>query len=113
MVDELIEVPKRSAKDIDIDRNHYLLIRLERENSLIEVRIIRINEEQLNGKFTENNNVVADYVGTLPEDIYYKIIKDGHITNMQHAAYLGSELRKAYIALKTGVEYTQDEELVF
>ena len=30
---------------------------------------------------------------------------------MEHAAYLGKELEKAYLALKHDLEYVQDEEL--
>lgn len=111
MTNEKIIVPKRKASEIDIDINHYILIRLDCKNALIEVRIIKISEEQLKGKFSNNTNVIADYKGENPEDIYYKIITDGHITNMQHAAYIGSELRKAYIALKNNFDYTQDKEL--
>ncbi|MBI2105482.1 DUF4346 domain-containing protein [Candidatus Woesearchaeota archaeon] len=30
-----------------------------------------------------------------------------------HCAYLGRELQKAYIALKKGIKYVQDDELKF
>jgi dihydropteroate synthase len=35
----------------------------------------------------------------------------GLVSRLDHAAYLGSELAKAEIALKTGKEYIQDRGL--
>jgi dihydropteroate synthase-like protein len=49
--------------------------------------------------------------GKTAEAIYNKIVQLGLVTRLDHAAYLGSELAKAEIALKTGKEYIQDKEL--
>jgi dihydropteroate synthase-like protein len=49
--------------------------------------------------------------GTVAEHIYTKIIQLGLVTCLDHAAYLGSELTKAEIALKTGKGFTQDNLL--
>lgn len=49
--------------------------------------------------------------GTTAEAVYAKIIADGLVSRLDHAAYLGSELAKAEIALKTGKDYVQDAEL--
>jgi dihydropteroate synthase-like protein len=49
--------------------------------------------------------------GETAEAIYTKIVQLGLITRLDHAAYLGNELAKAEIAIKTGKEYIQDEEL--
>ena len=46
--------------------------------------------------------------GKNPENIYARIIELGLVTKLDHAAYLGSELTKAEIALITGKEYVQD-----
>ncbi|MBN1275546.1 DUF4346 domain-containing protein [Candidatus Woesearchaeota archaeon] len=51
--------------------------------------------------------------GDHPRQIYYKIIKMGLITKLEHAAYLGKELQKAYVALKHGLHFNQDDELDF
>ncbi|MCX8150944.1 MAG: dihydropteroate synthase-like protein [Candidatus Bathyarchaeota archaeon] len=45
------------------------------------------------------------------ESIYSTIIALGLVTRLDHAAYLGEELAKAEIALKTGKEYIQDNAL--
>lgn len=49
--------------------------------------------------------------GKTAEGICVKIIEMGLMTRLDHAAYLGSELAKAEIALKTGKEYIQDNPL--
>jgi dihydropteroate synthase-like protein len=43
--------------------------------------------------------------------VYAKIVETGLVTRFDHAAYLGSELAKAEVALKTGKEYIQDNPL--
>ncbi|MBN1358177.1 DUF4346 domain-containing protein, partial [Candidatus Bathyarchaeota archaeon] len=49
--------------------------------------------------------------GKTAETVYAKIVETGLITRLDHAAYLGNELAKAEIGLKTGKEYIQDHEL--
>jgi len=49
--------------------------------------------------------------GKTAEGIYAKIVEMGLITRLEHATYLGSELAKAEIALRTGKEYIQDNQL--
>lgn len=43
--------------------------------------------------------------------LYENILKLNLVSQLEHAAYLGSELQKAEIAIKTGKTYTQDFEL--
>ena len=50
-------------------------------------------------------------VGKSAREIYEEIITEGLVSRMEHAAYLGSELKKAEIAMITGKEYVQDFEL--
>jgi dihydropteroate synthase-like protein len=47
--------------------------------------------------------------GKTAEGIYQKIVALGLVSKLDHAAYLGSELEKAEIALRTGKEYLQDK----
>lgn len=49
--------------------------------------------------------------GKTAEEIYAKVVEMGLVTKLHHAAYLGSELAKAEIALETGKEYIQDTPL--
>ncbi len=49
--------------------------------------------------------------GKTADSIYTKIVEMGLVSRLDHAAYLGSELAKAEVALKTGKEYIQDSSL--
>jgi dihydropteroate synthase-like protein len=49
--------------------------------------------------------------GETAEAVYAKIVEMGLVTRLDHGAYLGSELAKAEVALKTGKEYIQDRTL--
>ncbi|TRO46316.1 dihydropteroate synthase-like protein, partial [Candidatus Bathyarchaeota archaeon] len=56
----------------------------------------------------KSSNIIK---GKTAETLYAKIVETGLVTRLDHAAYLGSELVKAEIALKTGKEYIQDNKL--
>lgn len=49
--------------------------------------------------------------GKTAEGVFAKIAHLGLVTRIDHAAYLGNELAKAEIALKTGKQYIQDFSL--
>ena len=49
--------------------------------------------------------------GKNAEEIYVTICREGLISILSHAAYLGSELQKAEIAMKKRLEYVQDDPL--
>ena len=51
------------------------------------------------------------FCGREPVSIGREIARRGLIELLDHAIYLGSELQKAWIALKTGKDYVQDEDL--
>ena len=56
----------------------------------------------------EMNKPINVIKGKTAEIVYTKIMALGLVTQLDHAAYLGSELAKAEIALRTGKEYIQD-----
>lgn len=49
--------------------------------------------------------------GKTADSVYAKIVGMSLVSRLDHAAYLGSELAKAEIALRTGKEYIQDKVL--
>ncbi|MFH1770293.1 MAG: DUF4346 domain-containing protein [archaeon] len=104
---DFIEVRDRTKDDWEMDPHSYVLIRYR--DGFLEVSIMEVLEEHKKGGFVKDQKIKAQYKGKHPIDLYYKILKDGHITNLQHAAYLGSELEKAYAAMKKGIKYMQDE----
>ena len=50
-------------------------------------------------------------VGNSAKEVYEEIITKNLVSRMEHAAYLGSELQKAEIAMITGKDYVQDFDL--
>ena len=79
----------------------------------------RINVDY--GTTVESSRIVATHfkknqadlviVGHSAKEVYEEIITKELVSRMEHAAYLGSELQKAEIAMLTGKEYVQDFEL--
>jgi dihydropteroate synthase len=63
--------------------------------------------------YSAKHEKVAIVDGKTPEHIYHKIISMGLITKMEHAAYLGKELYKAFLALQFHLQYVQDDSLDF
>jgi len=88
------------TKEFVIDRG-YFLIRLDRQKKNIEVAYCN-----------EKNNIVLKIKGKKPIGIYHTILhKEKLVVRPEHAAYLGRELQKAYIAMENDLEYVQDDEL--
>ena len=70
-----------------------------------------VKESRITATHFVKNRPDLVIVGHSAKEIYEEIIIKGLVTRMEHAAYLGSELQKAEIAMITGKEYTQDFEL--
>jgi tetrahydromethanopterin S-methyltransferase subunit A len=63
-------------------------------------------------RFHSYNHVPqCDIIGIDAEAIAQTIIREGFISSLQHAAYLGHELQKAETALKLRIAYVQDAAL--
>lgn len=106
LIDPELNVPTTKANECEkfiLDRGGSFKIKVNhaipRKNSTISVTHFIKGEPQLTIE------------GTYPKEIYDELIKKRLITRMEHAAYLGSELQKAEIAIITGKEYVQDFEL--
>ncbi len=89
-------------KEFVMDTKGYFLIRVDNRKNLIEI-----------GFCGKRNQVEVKIVGKKPLEIYQTAIKKKLISRFDHAAYLGRELQKAFIALENGLEYVQDDELDF
>ncbi|MDP6548187.1 MAG: DUF4346 domain-containing protein [Candidatus Woesearchaeota archaeon] len=101
--DKIKEVTSKydDAKEFVIDAKGYFLIKIDRENKNIVVAFCN-----------EKNKIVLKVTGKKPIDIYQTIInKEKLPIRKDHAAYLGRELQKAYLALKYNLQYVQDDEL--
>jgi ferredoxin len=87
-------------KEFVLDEKGYFLIRIIPEKKMIEV-----------GFCGKRNTVEVKVYGTKPIEIYQTILREKIIERPDHAAYLGRELQKAYIALELNIPYIQDDEL--
>jgi len=83
-----------------LDEKGYFLIRVNQEQQQIEV-----------GYCTNDHKLKAKVVGKHPIEICHTLIREGMVSRLDHAADLGIELEKAYLALKHGTEYVQDSEI--
>lgn len=86
------KLPKRW----DQDPKGYFLIKVDRKKRQIVV-----------GYVTRSHILTKVFTGTNAEDLYYAIADKNLLSRFTHAAYLGKELHKAEIALKTGKKYVQ------
>lgn len=94
---EIIDGQHDDIKEWCLDPTGYLLIRINRETKEIEVA------------HCTNEHVITKMItGKKADEIYHTIIRLGLISRLDHASYLGTELKKAEIALKTGEQYTQE-----
>ena len=81
-----------------MDGKGYFLIRVNRELGKIEAAFTDVKD----------NKVKVIIRGDNPVEVYTAILKEDMVSLLDHAADLGVELEKAYIALKEGKKYTQD-----
>jgi len=87
-------------KEFKMDKNGYFLIRTIPKTKEIEIG------------FCRKINVVEIIIrGKKPLEIYQTALKLKLISRMDHAAYLGRELQKAYDSLLFNTKYIQDDEL--
>lgn len=82
---------------------YYVLIRVEREDRLIEVALCN-----------KDHAIEMIFRGSAAQDIYYAVFQEEKkreatwFSNKEHIAYLGKELNKAQAALAEGAEYWQE-----
>lgn len=110
LVSDTVEVHKDGLREIKaeyddlkgfvMDEKGYFLIRTNPATKEIEVAFC-----------PELNKITVKITGKKPLEIYQTIIKAGLLSRMDHAAYLGRELQKAYLALQKSIPYVQDDEL--
>lgn len=58
--------------------------------------------------YSYDNRLLRVIEGKDARSIYWTIIKNGWVTRLSHAAYLGKELMKAELSIKLGFRYVQD-----
>ena len=103
-----------SARDILVGKVTNPIAQVDQiTNALIYKFMDDMDQENIEVGFCkERNKITLKIIGKKPIDIYQTIInKEKLPIRKDHAAYLGRELQKAYMALKNNLKYVQDEEL--
>jgi len=58
--------------------------------------------------YTYDNTLLQVIEGAHARDVYMMLIRNGWVTELSHAAYLGKELAQAELSLQYGCKYVQD-----
>lgn len=96
-----VVIAKEEPQKTALDQKGSFRIILDRQ----EPAIVALHYQQA------TDNPVNVIKGKTAESVYSKILELNLISCLDHAAYLGRELAKAEICLRTGVEYVQDRKL--
>ncbi len=113
---------KDKHKSLEIEENYSIPVEKAKESLKFKRDPEGSFKIQVNhGKNTDEGKITVTHfkktkptitlTGTYAKEIYDEIIKRELITRLDHAAYLGSELQKAEIALKLRKNYVQDFDL--
>lgn len=95
----IIKANYDGRKEWRMDPKGFFTIKPFPEDGLIRARYYNAKHE-----------LVCTLEGRTAEEIYNTIIKQEMVSLLSHAAYLGSELQKAEIALKNKIQYVQDAQ---
>ena len=105
---------KQEAEDIPTIKQEEPMKFVRDKAGSFKIRVehdITVKDSYISVTHFKRNQADISFEGKTAREIYEEIIKKGLVTRMEHAAYLGSELQKAEIAMLTGKEYVQDFEL--
>ena len=89
-----------SMKEWRADPKGYFTIKPFPKEQLLRVRFCNYRHE-----------ILITLEGKSAEELYNTIVREGLVSKLEHAAYLGSELQKAELAMKYDLEYVQDSPL--
>jgi dihydropteroate synthase-like protein len=99
---KVIEAKPRKDACVEMDPCGVFRIMVDREGNVI------VAMHYLSADAKESSFAIR---GQTAEQVFSEIVRLKLVSQLDHAAYLGSELVKAEIALKTGKDYLQDADL--
>ncbi|MCS6804848.1 MAG: DUF4346 domain-containing protein [Acidobacteriota bacterium] len=82
---------------VEMDEAGYFVILPQPERKVILVE-----------HYSYDNRLLRIIEGDTARSLYWTIIKNGWVTQLSHAAYLGKELERAELSMKHGFKYVQD-----
>lgn len=92
--------PGGKREPLQYDPKGYFVIKLDRQEEEIVVRHYR-----------PDHSPAHEMRGRLAGPILLGLVREGLISQLSHAGYLGEELAKAQVALSLGLRYEQDRPL--
>ena len=107
-IKETIPAKYHKIKDWKMDPKGYFIIKIDRESDLIRVGYCifsKLGNDPM-------HDMVAEVNGKTAIEIVNTLIRKEFISALQHAADMGIELHKAELALKHGLDYIQDKDLI-
>ena len=90
-------IASEPSEAVPMDKAGYFVIVSSTDKGVINVE-----------HYSYNNSLMRVIEGTNARAIYNMIIKNGWVTEISHAAYLGKELAKAELSLQNNFKYVQD-----
>jgi len=97
---QISQVPVIRAEQpaqVEIDKAGYFVILPQPDKHVIVVE-----------HYSYDNTLQRVIEGKDARSIYWTIVRNGWVTQLSHAAYLGKELAKAELSIKMGFKYVQD-----
>ena len=94
-----------SKKEWKLDPKGFFTIKPFPDEGVVRVRYYKITKT--------GHEKQAIIVGKDAESIVQTIVRNKWVSSLQHAAYLGSEIQKAVVAMKLNLEFEQDSPLEF
>jgi len=107
-INKNIKAKYHKIKDWVMDPRGYFLIDVDRKKKLLRVGFCKFTKLGNNPV----NDMVAIVTGKTAIEIVNTLIREKYISSLQHAADMGIELCKAELALKYGLKYIQDKDLI-
>lgn len=90
-------IQAEEPEKVEMDKAGYFVIIPQPQKGVIAVE-----------HYSYDNKLLIVIEGKDARSIYWTIIKNGWVTQLSHAAYLGEELMKAELSIKFGFRYVQD-----
>lgn len=105
---------KEHYEDVPVIKNEGAMKFVRDKAGSFKIKVhhgINVKSSKITATHFKRNKADLVIEGKSSKEIYEEIINQNLVTRMEHAAYLGSELQKAEIAMLTGKDYVQDFNL--
>ncbi|KYK25515.1 MAG: hypothetical protein AYK23_03550 [Candidatus Proteinoplasmatales archaeon SG8-5] len=107
-------IPAEKDQKMVKDPAGFFVVFIDKERDEIVVEFYEgVVKDEKKGKKVGTGKLGLVVCGTDAEALCHTIAREELVSRFEHAAYLGRELQKAELALEYGLDYEQDEDIVF